>query len=157
MGSFSSTAGMIGFAYLGDKIWEEQNLPRSNCTMTDEQSSAVDQERSVAIGQQRSGCPLDPILGFLAQKWLVHIVWLLGSEPSLRFAELQRQLSGVSAKVLSERLRQLESLAIVEREDKGTSPPHVIYRLAPYGHALHNFLLAVELQAREVPLPQLQS
>jgi DNA-binding HxlR family transcriptional regulator len=145
---------MIGFAYLGDKIWEEQNLPRSNCTMTDEQSSATGEQQSGVTGQQRSGCPLDPILGFLAQKWLVHIVWLLGGEPSFRFAELQRKLSGVSAKVLSERLRQLESLAIVEREDKGTSPPHVIYRLTPYGRNLNSFLMAVELQARGVSLPQ---
>jgi DNA-binding HxlR family transcriptional regulator len=100
-----------------------------------------------------SGCPLDPVLNFLALKWLVHIVWLLGQVQTMRFAELQRQLHGVSAKVLSARLKQLEMLALLEREDKGTSPPHVIYRLTPYGRSINEFLAGVELQARQLQLP----
>jgi hypothetical protein len=49
-----------------------------------------------------AGCAMDPVLSFLALKWLVHIVWLLGRRRSLRFAELRRLLPGrVSAKVLS--------------------------------------------------------
>jgi DNA-binding HxlR family transcriptional regulator len=100
-----------------------------------------------------SGCPLDPVLNFLALKWLVHIVWLLGQVQTMRFAELQRQLHGVSAKVLSARLKQLEMIALLEREDKGTSPPHVIYRLTPYGRSINEFLAGVELQARQLQLP----
>ena len=100
-----------------------------------------------------SGCPLDPVLNFLALKWLVHIVWLLGQVQTMRFAELQRQLHGVSAKVLSARLKQLEMLALLEREDKGTSPPHVIYRLTPYGRSINEFLAGVELKARQLQLP----
>jgi DNA-binding HxlR family transcriptional regulator len=109
-------------------------------------------QTSAASGEL-SGCPLDPVLNFLALKWLVHIVWLLGQAQTLRFAELQRQLPGVSAKVLSARLKQLEVLALVEREDKGTSPPHVIYRLTPYGRSINEFLAGVELQARQLQLP----
>jgi DNA-binding HxlR family transcriptional regulator len=103
-----------------------------------------------------AGCGLDPILSFLALKWLVHIVWFLGQQESLRFAELQRRLpgAGISAKVLSARLKQLESLAIVEREDKGTKPPHVVYRLTAYGRSVNEFLRALELQARTVSLPK---
>ena len=104
-------------------------------------------------GEQSGGCPLDPVLNFLALKWLVHIVWLLGQTQTLRFAELQRQLPGVSAKVLSARLKQLEVLALVEREDKGTSPPHVIYRLTPYGRSINEFLAGIELGARQLQLP----
>jgi DNA-binding HxlR family transcriptional regulator len=102
-----------------------------------------------------TGCPLDPVLSFLAQKWLVHVVWVLGQQPTLRFAELQRRLDGVSAKVLSGRLKQLELLGIVERDDKGTSPPHVSYRLTPYGLAIHDFLARTERQARQLPLPDI--
>jgi DNA-binding HxlR family transcriptional regulator len=102
---------------------------------------------------ESSGCPLDPVLNFLALKWLVHIVWLLGQAQTMRFAELQRQLHGVSAKVLSARLKQLEILALLEREDKGTSPPHVIYRLTPYGRSINEFLAGVELKARQLQLP----
>ena len=100
-----------------------------------------------------SGCPLDPVLNFLALKWLVHIVWLLGRTQTMRFAELQRQLPGVSAKVLSARLKQLEMLALVEREDKGITPPHVIYRLTPYGRSINEFLAGIELGARQLQLP----
>ena len=104
-------------------------------------------------GEQSGGCPLDPVLNFLALKWLVHIVWLLGRTQTMRFAELQRQLPGVSAKVLSARLKQLEMLALVKREDKGTTPPHVIYRLTPYGRSINEFLAGIELEARQLQLP----
>ena len=110
-------------------------------------------EQTSAVPGELSGCPLDPVLNFLALKWLVHIVWLLGQAQTLRFAELQRQLPGVSAKVLSARLKQLEVLTLLEREDKGTSPPHVIYRLTPYGRSINEFLAGVELKARQLQLP----
>ena len=110
-------------------------------------------EQTPTMPGETSGCPLDPVLNFLALKWLVHIVWLLGLAQTMRFAELQRQLPGVSAKVLSARLKQLEMLALLEREDKGTNPPHVIYRLTPYGHSVNEFLAGIELKARQLQLP----
>jgi DNA-binding HxlR family transcriptional regulator len=106
------------------------------------------------VGGGPPGCPLDPVLSLLALKWLVHIVWLLGRNGTLRFAELRRQLPGdVSAKVLSGRLKQLEALGAVEREDKGTSPPHVVYRLTAYGQAVNELLTGIELRARQLSVP----
>jgi DNA-binding HxlR family transcriptional regulator len=100
------------------------------------------------------GCPLDPVLTLLAQKWLVHIVWFLGHSENLRFNELQRQLPGdVSAKVLSGRLKQLETLKLIVREDKGTVPPHVEYRLTAYGHSVNDLLANLESKARGLSLP----
>jgi DNA-binding HxlR family transcriptional regulator len=100
------------------------------------------------------GCPLDPVLNMLAQKWLVHIIWLLGQGKNLRFNELQRQLPGeVSAKVLSARLKQLETLKLIAREDKGTSPPHVEYELTPYGRSIGDLLENLEMKARGLLLP----
>jgi DNA-binding HxlR family transcriptional regulator len=93
-------------------------------------------------------------LGLLAQKWLVHIVWLLGRGESLRFAELQRQLPGdISTKVLSARLKELEALKMVARDDKGTSPPHVEYRLTAYGRSINDLLAILETKARGLSLP----
>jgi DNA-binding HxlR family transcriptional regulator len=111
------------------------------------------EQTSTTPGELAGGCPLDPVLNFLALKWLVHIVWLLGRTQTMRFAELQRHLPGVSAKVLSARLKQLEMLALVEREDKGITPPHVIYRLTPYGRSINEFLAGIELGARQLQLP----
>lgn len=97
-------------------------------------------------------CPADPVLGFLAQKWLVNVIWLLGRKPELRFAELRRQLPGaVSAKVLSARLRDLEARGLIERDDRGTSPPHVSYRLSSTGQRLDASLIAVERLFRALP------
>ncbi|HZC55403.1 MAG TPA: helix-turn-helix domain-containing protein [Xanthobacteraceae bacterium] len=105
-----------------------------------------------------AGCPLDPALSLLAQKWLVHIIWLLGRAESLRFTELQRQLPGdVSAKVLSARLKELEALKMIARDDKGTSPPHVEYRLTSYGRSIDGFLVNIELKARGLSLPVMSS
>jgi DNA-binding HxlR family transcriptional regulator len=99
------------------------------------------------------GCPLDPVLNVLARKWLVHIVWFLAREPSLRFGQLRRHLPGyVSAKVLSERLRQLERLAIIKREDKRTAIRHVTYRLTEHGRAIDSLLQTIELRARKLSL-----
>jgi DNA-binding HxlR family transcriptional regulator len=96
---------------------------------------------------KESGCPLDPLLNLLARKWLVHIVWFLGRNGTLRFAELRHQLPGqVSARVLSARLKELEKLAIVEREDLKTSAPHVVYRLSSDGRALDGLLRSIEQQ-----------
>jgi DNA-binding HxlR family transcriptional regulator len=105
------------------------------------------------VTHETSGCPLDPVLNLLAQKWLVHIVWLLGQEEALRFAELRRLLPGrVSAKVLSERLKQLESLNLVEREEKVARPLTVIYRLTTYGRTINALLAGLEQQARKLSL-----
>ena len=101
------------------------------------------------------GCPLDPVLSLLAQKWLVHIIWFLGHGGNLRFNELQRQLPGdVSAKVLSARLKELETLNMIARDDKATSPPHVEYRLTAYGRSINDLLESLELKARGLTLPE---
>ena len=114
----------------------------------------MDDGGTISAGRTSSGeCPADPVLGFLAQKWLVHIVWLLGRQPELRFADLRRHLPGsVSAKVLSARLRDLEARGLIERDDKGTSPPHVSYRLSPAGQRLDATLTEAERLFRGLPV-----
>jgi DNA-binding HxlR family transcriptional regulator len=146
IGLLSSTIGGRA-SYVDEAHSKEQKLPGSKREMAN--------EKALTIGHGLAGCPLDPILSFLALKWLVHIVWFLGLNQSLRFTELQRQLPGrVSAKVLSGRLKQLERLAMVEREDKGAKPPHVEYRLTSFGRAFNELLTGIELQTRQIPLPK---
>ena len=57
------------------------------------------------------------------------------------------------AKVLSGRLKQLETLKLVVREDKGTVPPHVEYRLTDYGRSINDLLANLESKARGLSLP----
>jgi DNA-binding HxlR family transcriptional regulator len=113
-------------------------------------------ERASRPFPNESGCPLDPLLNLLARKWLVHIVWFLGHNETLRFAELRHQLPGqISARVLSARLKELERLAIVEREDLKRSAPHVVYRLSSNGRALDDLLHSIERQVNRPALAAL--
>ena len=77
----------------------------------------------------------------LAGTWTADVIWYL-REGERCFSELQYDLKGVSAKMLTARLRTLESHGVIERRTHATSPPTVWYALTPIGHdlciALHN-------------------
>jgi len=81
------------------------------------------------------GCPVQATSNVLAGKWKVLIVWHL-SFGSRRFAELRDLLPGVSEKVLTSQLRQLERDGIVRRVVTATVPPRVDYMLSSAGKEL---------------------
>lgn len=81
-----------------------------------------------------AGCSADHFLKFLASEWMTHVVWMLARAKVMRFGALRRALPGaVSARVLSRRLKQLESSGLVSRHDAGKLPLHVEYRLTADG------------------------
>ncbi len=80
-------------------------------------------------------CPLSNCMSLLAGAWTPHIVWALGGGPR-RFSELQADLPGVSAKVLTARLRSLQGRALILRQQMPTSPPTVEYSLTDMGRDL---------------------
>jgi DNA-binding HxlR family transcriptional regulator len=99
------------------------------------------------------GCPLEEVLSFLAGAWTPKILWYLRAEPR-RFGDLKRDLGKISAKVLTTRLRELETRGIVTRTVMPTSPPTVEYALTEFGFRFQPILEAiarvgVELQERE--------
>jgi DNA-binding HxlR family transcriptional regulator len=71
----------------------------------------------------------------LGGAWSAHVLWYL-SEGERCFTELQTDIGRVSAKMLTNRLRQLEREGIVERSTRTTSPPTVWYSLTPVGQEL---------------------
>lgn len=79
------------------------------------------------------GCPMDAMLRLLMGQWTIHILWTLRQSDVVRFGELKRSIHGISAKVLTERLRLLESSGIIYREVVPTSPPQVSYGLSEKG------------------------
>jgi len=81
-------------------------------------------------------CPMDGLLRLLMGPWTTYILWMLRSQGPLRFGALRRQVPGISAKVLTERLRLLESHGLVHREYLPTIPPQVTYSLARRGDEL---------------------
>lgn len=88
------------------------------------------------------GCPVQGTSNVLAGKWKVLIVWHLGFG-SKRFAEIRKLLPGVSEKVLTSQLRQLEEDGVISRLDRKTNPPHVDYRLSPAGDELIDVMKAM--------------
>jgi DNA-binding HxlR family transcriptional regulator len=80
-------------------------------------------------------CPLKRCMGYISGAWTPNIIWYLGAGPR-RFTELKHDLAGVSAKMLTQRLRQLVTLGIVERTERPTSPPTVEYALTTLGQEL---------------------
>ena len=81
------------------------------------------------------GCPVQGTINVLTGKWKVLAVWHLGFRPR-RFAELRDLLSGVSEKVLTAQLRQLETDGVIRRTVKPSSPPQVTYCLSKAGEDL---------------------
>jgi DNA-binding HxlR family transcriptional regulator len=81
------------------------------------------------------GCPVQATSNVFAGKWKVLIVWHL-SFGSHRFAEIRDLLPGISEKVLTTQLRQLEEDGIIRRESAKTVPPRVDYELSEAGNEL---------------------
>lgn len=88
-------------------------------------------------------CPTRLILNRIADKWTVLVMILLESETK-RFSSLQREIGGISQKMLTQTLRGLERDGLVSRKVHATVPPKVEYSLTPLGHTLKEMLYAIK-------------
>ena len=91
-------------------------------------------------GKESVSCPMDFILRMLMGPWTTYILYNLKTHGPQRFGELKRRVAGVSAKMLTERLRTLEGAGLVSREYEATIPPKVTYSLTARGHELDSVL-----------------
>jgi DNA-binding HxlR family transcriptional regulator len=88
-------------------------------------------------------CPSRQVLARVGEKWTLMSVVALADAP-LRFGALQRRLEGVSRKVLSQTLRNLESDGLLSRQVVERRPLHVTYTLTPLGRSLVPLALALK-------------
>lgn len=88
-------------------------------------------------------CPSRRVLELIANKWALLVIPLLRGKPQ-RNNELLRKVGGISQKMLTQTLRDLELNGLVLRDDRQTVPPHVEYRLSPLGLSLSKTLVAVD-------------
>ena len=77
-------------------------------------------------------CPSRPILQHLTNRWGTLVMVALAVKPH-RFAELRRAVGGVSERMLSQTLKELEADGFVLRVAHDVVPPHVDYSLTPLG------------------------
>jgi DNA-binding HxlR family transcriptional regulator len=95
-----------------------------------------------------STCPSRTSLARIANKWTAMVVIALGDR-RLRFGELRTVVDGISGKVLTDTLRDLERDGLVERRAYAEVPPRVEYELTALGRTLHEPLLALSRWAEE--------
>ncbi|HEU0224736.1 MAG TPA: helix-turn-helix domain-containing protein [Steroidobacteraceae bacterium] len=101
------------------------------------------------------GCPMAACMAVLGGAWTPSVIWKLSGEPR-RFGELMRDVPGVSPKMLTTRLRELERKGVVRREVVPTSPPSVEYSLSELGRELVpviNTIVRVGTRLRETSRP----
>lgn len=87
-------------------------------------------------GEPGQVCPrFHAAIELIGKRWTGAIVWSLSQRP-LRFAELKRAVPGLSDRLLSQRLRELEAADVVLRRVEEGYPARVSYALTEKGEAL---------------------
>lgn len=87
-------------------------------------------------------CPVETTLSLLGNKWKVLILRAL-VQGTKRFGELSRAISGISQKMLTQQLRQMEKDDIIKRKVYAEVPPRVEYSLTEIGKSLKPVLDAM--------------
>ncbi len=81
-------------------------------------------------------CPCEGLIDIIGKKWALCVLALLGNNGTMRFNKLTRDLSGISAKTLSEVLKDLQKTGLVKRVAFAEIPPRVEYHLTKEGREL---------------------
>ena len=102
-----------------------------------------------------AGCPSRELLARIADKWTALIIHCLASR-TLRYNELQREVAGISQKMLTQTLRALEEDGLITRKVYPVIPPMVEYALTPLGRTLVLPLHAI-CEWAETHLPKIEA
>ncbi|QGP78970.1 winged helix-turn-helix transcriptional regulator [Sphingobium sp. CAP-1] len=79
---------------------------------------------------------VNDLIGRIADKWTLLVLELLEEKGVLRFTEIGRQVEGISQKMLTQTLRQMERDGLLTRTVHPVVPPRVDYALTPLGNSL---------------------
>lgn len=86
--------------------------------------------------------PVNTTLRVIGGKWKPLLLWNL-CEQTLRFNEIMKQMPGVTQKMLTQQLRELEEDGLVHRKIYPVVPPKVEYSITDYGRTLKPVLTAM--------------
>lgn len=108
----------------------------------------------IMIAKRKSGNVYDPscsardALELIASKWAMLILPALANGP-MRHGAMLRKIGGISQKMLTQTLRELERNGLVVRRDMQTVPPHVEYHLSSLGASLSGALAVLDRWAEQ--------
>jgi len=91
----------------------------------------------------REKCPARYLLNKISGKWSILIIDIL-NDKNLRNGELMRLIEGISQKMLTQTLRELEEIKLIKRYDMKIIPPHVEYELTELGKSLREKICAMD-------------
>ncbi|MBV8931619.1 MAG: helix-turn-helix transcriptional regulator, partial [Kutzneria sp.] len=85
-------------------------------------------------------CGTQRVFDVIADKWKPTVLCAIRTLEVARYSELQRQIPGITHKMLTQTLRGLEAAGLIDRRVYPVVPPKVEYRLTPLGASLHQSL-----------------
>lgn len=100
-------------------------------------------------------CPTRQVINRIGDRWSLLVLYALEGG-TLRFQQLRRVVEGVSQKMLTQTLRQLERDGLVRREVFASVPPHVEYSLTPLGRSLSGRIAGIREWAY-VTMPDIEA
>ena len=103
-------------------------------------------------------CPVEATLGVIGGKWKMIIYREIYRNGAQRFGQLQRSVGQISAKVLTQQLRELETDGVLKRTIYPEIPPRVEYSLTKAGQSLEPVFLSMvswgySFLNKELPFP----
>ncbi|MBX8489310.1 helix-turn-helix transcriptional regulator [Pseudomonas cichorii] len=102
--------------------------------MSEDEVIRLSQATCDALSAEDDGLKRE-VLTHAGNRWSLGIVHTLGVEGKLRHAEIGRRLQGITQRMLTRSLRQLERDGLISRCDYGEVPPRVDYELTPLGRS----------------------
>jgi len=115
----------------------------------------MESEEAVPVAQPHLPGVVDPNCGtqrvfdVIADKWRPMVLCAIRTLEVARYSELQRQIPGITHKMLTQTLRGLETAGLIDRRVYPVVPPKVEYRLTPLGASLHQSLRPLLAWGRE--------
>lgn len=92
--------------------------------------------------QNEVNCPVEATLDLIGGKYKALILWHL-SEATLRYSQLRGKIAGITPKMLTQQLRELEEKCLIHRKVYPIVPPKVEYSLTNLGKSLMPILVAM--------------
>ncbi len=90
------------------------------------------------------GCAVEAAVSLIDGKWKCVVLWHLLNEGTLRFGDLRRRAPGVTQRMLTNQLRELEADGLIHRKVYAQVPPRVDYSLTEMGRGLEPILRALK-------------
>jgi len=102
--------------------------------------------REIKKKKARPPCPTRELLDRVGDKWSVLLIVVLSEKPNhkSRFSELKRSIEGISQRMLTTTLRNLERDGFLKRYFYSEIPPRVEYELTPLGMSILTILKSLK-------------